>query len=114
MTRSSAIPLASVLVATLGTAAGFDAHAEPSAKLLADRVPVSQAQRTVRIGPATHYVNVELGEVVRFVSGDKEFAFNFDGTLVAAFDLERVAPAGSIDHHVTVYVNDGPNNPYSF
>ncbi len=51
------------------------------------------------------YVNVKDGEIVKFVVGDQAFAWNFNG-IVGAFELNRIAPAGVLDHHVMAYVQD--------
>jgi Heavy-metal resistance protein CzcE len=63
----------------------------------------SSAQRTVVIDPRTPWVTVERGEVVRFVSNGQEFAWAFNG-VSSSFDLKRVAPAGTLDRDLTVYV----------
>jgi hypothetical protein len=56
-------------------------------------------------------VNVDGGEIVKFVVGDKAFAWHFNGPLgVASFDLRRVAPPGVLDHQVMVYIS--PNLDY--
>lgn len=77
--------------------------------LLGDPAPLSAATRTVVIKPATRYVNVTGGEIVRFVAGDKSFAWNFDGALsAAAFALNLTAPPGVLDHEVMAYVAPNP------
>lgn len=71
--------------------------------------PVSEAQRTIVIRPDTKHVNIEGGEVVRFVAGDKEFAWNFFvASSVRSFDLNEVAPPGVLDHRVRAYVSPDP------
>lgn len=66
------------------------------------------ATKTVVIGPDTKYVNVTAGEVVEFVDGSKSFAWNFDGPYAYAFELNRVAPPGVLDHRVMAYVDADP------
>lgn len=79
------------------------------ADLLGDPAPLSAATRTIVITPATSAVNVTGGEIVRFVAGDKTFAWNFDGsTSAAAFALNLTAPAGTLDHTVMAYVAPNP------
>ena len=57
--------------------------------------PYQAAVRTIPISPNTNYVNVEGGEIIRFVSGDQEFAWHFlVARTVRAFDLNEVAPPG--------------------
>jgi len=51
---------------------------------------------------------VKHGEVIRFVANGQEFVWNFDGLAQPQpFDLSQIAPAGAIDHGVTVYVDLG-------
>ena len=79
--------------------------------LLGQAAASSQAARTVVITPSTRYVNVVEGEVVTFVANGTPFTWNFDcppGT--SSFPLNRVAPAGALDHTVTAYVQ--PNLEY--
>jgi hypothetical protein len=74
-----------------------------------DPAPVSAAQRTIAIGPQTKHVNVEGGEIVRFVAGDKEFAWNFYVAQgINSFKLNEVAPPGALDHEVRAYVSPDP------
>jgi hypothetical protein len=76
---------------------------------LGDPAPVSAATRTIVITPDTRYVNVVGGDIVKFVVGDKSFAWHFDGAQhVAPFDLSQTAPPGILDHKVTAYVEPNP------
>ena len=71
--------------------------------------PPQAAVRTIPIAPNTNYVNVEGGEIIRFVSGDREFAWHFlVARTVRAFDLNEVAPPGILDHTVRAYVSPDP------
>lgn len=80
--------------------------------LLGDPALVSAATRTIVVTPATRAVNVTAGEIVKFVAGDKSFAWNFDGAgVVSAFELNIAAPPGMFDHTVMAYV--APNPMYS-
>jgi hypothetical protein len=94
----------SIVIAAAGPLLGIAAAAAVPVSLLGQPAVPEQAQRTVVITPATRYVNVTEGDVVRFVAGDKIFAFDFDGSAASSFELNRVAPAGILDHTVTVYV----------
>jgi Heavy-metal resistance protein CzcE len=86
--------------------------APPAIKLLGDAAPESAAARTVMITPKTKSVNVVGGETIKFVAGDKSFTWNFDvPATVSSFDLNRIAPAGVLDHKVRAYV--APNPTYS-
>ena len=85
------------------------ANANPS-NLLGDPAPNSTADRTLVIGPSTTYVNVTGGEVIKFVVGNKTFTWDFDASnKIPSFDLSEVAPAGLLDHKVTVYVARDPD-----
>jgi len=64
------------------------------------------ADRTISIDDKTSWINVQHYEVVRFVSNGREFTWYFDGLAQpSAFDLMQIAPAGFLDHGVTVYVS---------
>jgi hypothetical protein len=73
--------------------------------LLGDPAPPAAAGRTVVITPNVDYVNVTSGDIVKFVVGTKSFTWDFDTeNALADFDLNRVAPAGMLDHTVKVYI----------
>jgi hypothetical protein len=100
------IIFASVLTTVLCACASEQVRPE---KLLGQPATPTTADRTIRIGPDTRYVNVEGGEIIRFVVGDKAFGWSFNGsTTVSNFSLNRVAPAGVLDHDVTAYVAPDP------
>jgi Heavy-metal resistance protein CzcE len=64
------------------------------------------AGRTIVVTGETRWVNVKHLEVVRFVSGGREFMWFFNGIdQPRPFDLAQIAPAGFVDHRVTVYVS---------
>jgi hypothetical protein len=93
------------------TAAGVTACATRTsyADLYGDPAAPSAAQRTIVIYPNTRYVNVEGGEVIRFVVGDKEFGWNFlVARGISMFRLNEVAPPGLLDHEVRAYVSPDP------
>lgn len=93
-----------LLLAMAGMVASAAASAAVRTSLLGDPVDPQQAQRTIVITPTTKYVNVTEGDVVRFVANGTTFAWNFDGLGVDSFALNRVAPAGALDHTVTAYI----------
>ncbi|WP_081991990.1 CzcE family metal-binding protein [Collimonas arenae] len=81
----------------------------PRLDLLGDPAPVTAATRTIVITPDTAYVNVTGGEIIKFVVGDKAFAWNFDGEeFLERFYLNQTAPAGMLDHKVVAYVAPNP------
>ena len=78
-------------------------------------VPLSGAIRTIPIDAKTKYVNVTAHETVKFVANGNAFAINFSGSsattfafVPSVFDLNQLAPAGVLDHKVTVYVAPDP------
>ena len=78
-------------------------------------VPLSGAMRTIPIDAKTKYVNVTAHETVEFVVNGNAFAINFSGSsattfafVPSVFDLAQLAPAGVLDHKVTVYVAPDP------
>jgi hypothetical protein len=94
----------------LMSAAALPAVAAPDAiALLGTPAPPSPVAQEIRITPKTKYVNVEGGDAVNFIVGDKAFGWIFDGSRnVGSFDLNDVAPRGILDHHVTVYIAPDP------
>ena len=94
-----------IVLAVAGMVASVAASAAGRADLLGDPSTDNQAQRTIVITPATKYINVTEGDVVRFVVNGQTFVWNFDGSPgISSFALNRVAPAGMLDHTVTAYV----------
>jgi heavy-metal resistance protein CzcE len=86
-----------------------DLLGEPAQAPSAQRASISAvAERTININGGTKWVNVNHGEVVRFVANDREFTWYFDGvSQPRPFDLSEIAPAGFVDHGVKVYVGLG-------
>jgi heavy-metal resistance protein CzcE len=76
------------------------------ARSLERAIITAVADRTIVVTGATESVSVKHFEVVRFVSGGREFTWSFDGTAQPGpFDLMQIAPAGFVDHSVKVYVS---------
>jgi hypothetical protein len=59
--------------------------------------------RTVDLS-ATRKINAAYGETIKFVDGDKSFAWTFDGLGEHAVPLARIAPSDIKADLVTVYV----------
>ena len=77
--------------------------------LYGQAVSPESAQRTIVITPTTSGVNVEGGEIIRFVVGDKAFGWNFNNsTTISAFSLNAVAPPGILQQAVRVYISPDP------
>jgi hypothetical protein len=94
----------SLSIAVLGLVAAMGAHAELAPSLLGDVVSADQAQRTVVITPSTKWVNVAQDETVKFEANGKTFAVDFNGPSTNSFNLQSLAPAGTLDHQVAVYL----------
>src|SRR5688572_30335348 len=97
------LPIAAAALA----AAALGAHAAVPASLLGDIAATEQAAREIVITPTTKWVNVTQGETVNFTENGQTFAIRFDG-VESSFDLNRLAPAGALDHKVVAYV--APNS----
>lgn len=103
--------LPNILIAMLSTACVSPMNSMTRLDLLGNPAPVAAATRTIFITPDTKFVNVAGGETIKFVAGDKSFAWTFDGPVAGyAFDLEKAAPPGVLDHRVEAYVD--PNLLY--
>jgi hypothetical protein len=102
----------SLVTAALMSALSLPALSAMAARpldLLGDPAPDATAARTITITPDTRYVNVEGGQVVKFIAGGQSFTWDFDGAdSVTAFDLNQVAPSGMLAHTVTAYVSPNP------
>jgi heavy-metal resistance protein CzcE len=84
----------------------FGEPAQAPSPSLERAVVTAAANRTIIVTGETKWVNVQHFEVIRFASNGREFAWYFDGLAQAtAFDLTQIAPAGFVDHSVTVYVS---------
>jgi len=104
MLTTLAAPMLALLCCACSTPPGMS-----EAHLWGDPVPTTAGTRTIEIRPDTRYVNVTEGDVIRFVDGDKSFAWAFDGSCGYQFDLARVAPSGVLDHSVIAYVDPDPH-----
>ena len=110
-------PKLAVLTASAMTLGFLNLSASASAPTtpMGQFVPLSGAMRTIPINAKTKYVNVTAHETVKFVADGKAFAMNFSGSPATAFafvpsvfDLNQLAPAGALNHKVTVYVAPDP------
>ena len=99
--------LPTIFTAMLSTACVSPIGSTSRLDLLGDPAPVSAATRTIVIAQDTKYVNVIGGEIVKFVVGDKSFAWTFNGSY-SAFDLNQIAPPGTLEHKLIAYVAPNP------
>jgi hypothetical protein len=98
-------------VATIASLSSLQ-HEQPSAR--GTPVDPDSADRTVRLEPGSHWVNVEYGESVKFIvasegGAERSFAWRFDGSpITSEVDLSDVAPADVSVHGVRVFVAPDP------
>lgn len=101
---------ASIAIVSLAALLGACASMPSPVELYGSPAPVQRAERSIVITPQTQHVNVEGGEVIRFVAGGKEFAWHFNVAprVVDSFALNEVAPPGFLDQTVRAYVAPDP------
>lgn len=102
----------SALLAIAGLVTAVSAQAAVPTRLFGTPVPDSVASRVVAITPSTDSINAQWGQSIEFKDHGKSFAYVFDGPHAddARVNLERVAPAGMINHPVYAYVAGNPVN----
>lgn len=105
----NAIRIAALTAALAATASGAFASTSGTA-VYGKSVAPSNAQRLIALTPATAGVNVDNGDTVEFKTASGEsFTWHFDTlTGESAFNLAKIAPAGSVDPKVIVYVGANP------
>lgn len=81
----------------------------PRAELYGDPAPLAAATRTIMISDATALVTVKDYETIKFMVGDKSFAWRFDpAPRLGSLYLNWVAPPNLLNHDVTVIVATDP------
>ena len=86
----------------------------PPVSLLGQQADDTAATQIVIIHPDTKWANIESGQIVRFVIGNKTFTWALNNSQeVASFDLNRVTPPGLLDHRVTIYLTPDPKYIHS-
>ena len=105
----NAIRIAAFAATVATTLAASTAFAANGGAEYGSAVASSNAERHIVIDAKTPWVNVNNGDTVEFQSNGASFTWHFD-TLhdETTFDLSKIAPAGSVDHKVTVYVAPNP------
>jgi hypothetical protein len=98
---------ACVLALLLGACGAAPLGSAYPPEFLGVAAPPQSGQRTIVITAQTKWINVEGGEIIRFVVGEHEFGWSFDGP-IETFDLRQVAPPGMLDHAVMAYVLPNP------
>ena len=99
-----------ILASALAVGGAFPVHAAPSVHRFGEPAELSDVTRTIVITPDTRSVNVTGGEKVKFVVGNKSFAWDFSTAQYASpFELNQIAPPGLLDHKVWTYLAPNPN-----
>jgi plastocyanin len=108
VSKKSLLIVTGLAAACCGLAA-HAADASPKAANYGEAVPAQAAERTIVIKPDTKYVNVDNGQTVTFVEGDKTFTWHFD-TLRPSddFELSAIAPQDFKGDNIEVYVATNP------
>ncbi|MGZ3159971.1 MAG: CzcE family metal-binding protein [Burkholderiaceae bacterium] len=99
-----------IMITLLPTACVSPAGQQQRIDLLGDPSTPSAATRTIVISDNLRYVNVTGGEIIRFIVGDRAFAWNFDSAQdLAPFSLRLIAPPDvTFARDVIVYVAPNP------
>jgi hypothetical protein len=105
--KTKSITFTRTLLALALSLSALSAMAAPAASILGQPEPVTAGNRVITITPDTKYVNITGGQTVQFNSGGKSFAWDFNGPIYS-FNLNRVAPPGTLDHTVIAYVAPDP------
>ncbi|MEH6433787.1 CzcE family metal-binding protein [Massilia sp. DD77] len=86
-------------------AAALQANAAEIAQPYGMAADSGAAQRDIRIDASTRYVNVQQGEIVRFVSEQGSFVWRFDTARTRlVFDLAHIVPELAPAQDIMVYV----------
>jgi hypothetical protein len=117
MKRTYELLSRSAVAAAIAVAVSSPARADHAAANPNYGTPVhaGQADREIRISSGTRWANVMRNETVRFVvanpAGEKSFIWKFDTLGLPVFDLNQVAPEGTLgSQRVTVYVGPGASD----
>ncbi|WP_051156343.1 CzcE family metal-binding protein [Herbaspirillum huttiense] len=73
-------------------------------------VPANNAmpEREIAMNSSTKYVNVNQGEIVKFVSNGKSFTWKFDTFGMRPFSFSKIAPQNFEGGNATVYLGTNP------
>ena len=66
------------------------------------------AARVIKLGAGSEYLNVNRGETVTIVNGEKAFTWRFDTLGTPSFELAKIAPRDFGTGHLRVYVAPDP------
>ncbi len=62
------------------------------------------AARVIKLGAGSKYLNVNRGEIVTIVNGEKAFTWRFDMVSMPSLELAKIAPRDFGTGHLRVYV----------
>lgn len=83
--------------------------ADSQTSRLGSAVASEAATRVIAIEPGTAVVNVDRGETIKFIVGDKSFTWNFTGpSTISEISLNDIAPSGTLSHPVKAYIKRIP------
>lgn len=108
------LPFGLALAGSLLWAAAAGANHPPASPAFGTALHEGRADREIRVGADTRWVNVNDGETIKFIvdtaEGPRSFLWRFDTTTESVVELKRIAPAGMVGGNVRIYV--GPNPQY--
>lgn len=112
LTLIATLSFASAAISSAARAADVDSGANVvtvSAGNYGSSAAPQAASRTINLASAGKSVNVDNGDTVKFVDGERSFTWHFD-TLrdTSNFDLAAIAPAQLALPNVRVYVGSNP------
>jgi hypothetical protein len=108
LNRSNTMKLFMPAVASVAlSVASLSALAMTNADYYGQEASPTAAMRTITVGPNTRAVNVQRGEIAKIVVNGHEMVWDFDGTL-PSFDLRQIAPEGTIEQKLPVYIAPVP------
>lgn len=71
--------------------------------------PGALTDRVIKLGAGSKYLNVNRGEIVTVVNGEKAFTWRFDRLGPSSFELAKIAPRDFGTDHLRVYVAPDPD-----
>ena len=104
MSRKTISILAAAALATALSGAAYSQERIGKDTLLGEPVSAdAQVDKVVNVNANTRWVNVVQNENVKFIVGSKTFAWNFQSPRPSV-NLKDIAPAGTVDRNLIVYL----------
>jgi len=110
MSRKSVCMLAGLTLAAAVSGAALAQERSGRDSLLGEPVGNGPVDKVVTIDANTRWVNAEQDQTVKFIAGGREFTWHF-GPNKFAVNLKDIAPAGTVDRNIYVYLS--PDLSYS-